>query len=82
MVEENARDVPAWSSRTARNGSANNSSELEKLLNPLFRRAGSIVPPLVPRRAPRGAEVEHWDEAVRCLSVDPVSVVWLCGLHG
>ena len=44
-------------------------SALEKLQPALFRRAGSIAPPLGP---PRRAEVEHWDEAVRCLSVDPV----------
>ena len=37
--------------------------------NPLSRRAGSIALPLGP---PRRAEVEHWDEAVRCLSVDPL----------
>ena len=40
--------------------------------NPLFRRAGSIEVPLGP---PRRAGVEHWDGAVRCVSVDPV----LCG---
>jgi hypothetical protein len=34
--------------------------------NPLFRRAGSIAPPLGP---PRRAGVEHWDGAVRCVSV-------------
>jgi len=37
--------------------------------NPLFRRAGSIEVPLGP---PRRAGVEHWDGAVRCVSVDPV----------
>ena len=37
--------------------------------NPLFRRAGSIAPPLGP---PRRAGVEQWDGAVRCVSVDPV----------
>ena len=37
--------------------------------NPLFRRAGSIEVPLSP---PRRAGVEHWDGAVRCVSVDPV----------
>ena len=36
--------------------------------NPLFRRAGSIEVPLGP---PRRAGVEHWDGAVRCVSVDP-----------
>ena len=38
-------------------------------LNPLFRRAGSIAPPLGP---PGTAGVEHWDGAVRCVSVDLV----------
>ena len=48
--------------------------------NLLSRRAGSIAPPLGP---PGRAGVEHWDGAVRCVSVDPVSsVVWLCGLDG
>jgi len=37
--------------------------------NPLFRRAGSIAPPLGP---PGRAGVEHWDGAVRCVSVDRV----------
>ena len=37
--------------------------------NPLSRRAGSIAPPLGP---PGRAGVEHWDGAVRCVSVDPV----------
>ena len=37
--------------------------------NPLFRRAGSIAPPL---GSPGRAGVEHWDGAVRCVSVDPV----------
>ena len=62
-----------------RNGSANNSYVRRwRSFNPLFRRAGSIAPrpPLGP---PRRAEVEHWDEVVRCLSVDPVDMtvaVW------
>jgi hypothetical protein len=39
--------------------------------NPLFRRAGSIAPPLGPPG--RAAGVEHWDGAVYgCVSVDPV----------
>ena len=38
-------------------------------VNPLPRRAGSIAPPLGP---PGRAGVEHWDGAVRCVSVDPV----------
>jgi hypothetical protein len=37
--------------------------------NPLSRRAGSIEVPLGP---PGRAGVEHWDGAVRCVSVDPV----------
>jgi hypothetical protein len=49
--------------------------------NPLFRRAGSIAPPLGP---PRRAGVEHWDGAVRCVSVDPVlsgCVIYMGGVQ-
>ena len=49
--------------------------------NPLFRRAGSIAPPLGP---PRRAGVEHLDGAVRCVSVDPVlsgCVVYIVGVQ-
>ena len=49
--------------------------------NPLFRRAGSIAPPLGP---PQRAGVEHWDRAVRCVSVDPVlpgCVVYMGGVQ-
>ena len=51
--------------------------------NPLFRRAGSIAPPLGP---PRRAGVERLTRLGRgctvCVSVDPVTsvVCWLCGL--
>ena len=47
--------------------------------NPLFRRAGSIAPPLGP---PRRAGVEHWDGAVYGVCRSTHSVVWLCGLYG
>ena len=67
MVEENARDVPAWSSRTA-TARQTIATALEKRQSAL-QRAGSIAPPLGP---PRRAEFEHWDEDVRCPSVDPV----------
>ena len=81
MIAENARDVPAWSSRSASPTLSIAKVGRLRSFNPLSRRAGLIAPPLCP---PRRAEVEHchWDEAVRCLSVDPVSVVWLCGLDG
>jgi hypothetical protein len=51
--------------------------------NPLFRKAGSIAPPLGPPRSWAGVEHWEWDGAVRCVSPDSVgrpSVVWLCGL--
>ena len=67
MITENARDVPAWSSRSA-SPTQSIAKALEKLQSALQER-GAIAPPLGP---PRRAEVEHWDEAVRCLSVDPV----------
>ena len=43
--------------------------------NPLFRRAGSIAPPLGP---PRGAGVEHWDGAQYgvCRSTQCCLAVW------
>ena len=40
--------------------------------NPLCRRAGSIAPSLTSLSPPGRAGVEHWDGAVRCVSVDPV----------
>ena len=57
---------------------------LEKLhsaLQKIFRRAGSIAPPLGP---PGRAGVEHWVGARygACRSTHGPSVVWLCGLDG
>jgi len=49
--------------------------------NPLFRRAGSIAPPLGP---PQRAGVEHWYGDLRCVSVDPVlsgCVVYMGGVQ-
>ena len=66
-VEENARNAPACDSRAAPS-KPTIASAWEKL-HPLFRRAGSIEVPLSP---PRRAGVEHWDGAVRCVSVDSV----------
>ena len=48
---------------------ANNRYRAGDGFNSLFRRAGSIAPPLGP---PGRAGVEHWDGAVRCVSIDPV----------
>jgi hypothetical protein len=47
--------------------------------NPLFRRAGSITPPLGP---PRRAGVEHALGRGCTVCVGRPSVVWLCGLYG
>ena len=47
--------------------------------NPLFRRAGSIAPPLGP---PRRAGVEHALGRGCTVCVGRPSVVWLCGLYG
>ena len=67
MGEENARDVPAWSSRSA-SPTQSIARALEKLQSALQKsridRATTCGPPR--------AEIEHRDEAVRCLSVDPV----------
>ena len=67
MIAESARDVPAWSSRSA-SPTLSIARALEKLQSALQKsridRATTCGPPW--------AEIEHWDEAVRCLSVDPV----------
>ena len=74
-VKENARDAPTCGSRAALSKPTIASAWL-KSFNPLFRKeldGRSIEVPLTSaHRAPRRAGVEHWDGAVRCVSVDPV----------
>ena len=60
MIAESARDVPAWSSRSASPTLTYHYLSIWRSFNPLSKRAGSIAPPLGP---PRRAEVEHWDDA-------------------
>ena len=67
-AEEIARDAPAWGSRAA-SSPQTIASALEKLQSALQK---SRIDRATTRGPPRRAGVEHWDGAVRCVSVDPV----------
>ena len=70
MIEDNARDVPTWSSRSA-STMQSIAKALEELQSALQKSGIDCATTILAHRG-GVCEVEHWDEAVRCLSVDPV----------